>query len=363
MKIFYSMKHIFKLFFVGVLVINSCNPDNSETEISEKRNQQLINMYDNGIQPLHENFEAICLDFTNEVTDFSLNLNTSNLETVRAKWKTVAETYKRCEVYNVGDVQRSFIRFRIHRWETNVVQLEDTLATNPIITTEYISNLGSAIVGIAAIEYLIFENDATTTVSIFQNDANRLAYLVESANYLHQQAQALKTEWIDYSEEFKTATESRISGGQNLMTNALVAFIEETLKLRLGKALGDDNGGSLTIEEFEAFYSQHSLELIKKGFEEFKHIYRGDYINSDEFGFDDYLVFLDNETLPTTIEVAIENCENKLNDLQNLEDDLINNTAKVTALQTALQELLVLIKADMASYIGATIVPNDTDGD
>ena len=357
------MKYIYNIFLLSILIISGCNSDNNETEISEKRSQQLINMYDNGIQPLHEDFEIACLNFTSEVTNFSQNLTANNLETVKAKWKTVAETYKRCEVYNVGDVQRSFIRYRIHRWETNPNALEDTLNTTPTITTAYISNLGSAIIGIAAIEYLLFENDATTTISTLQNDANRLAYLVESANYLYEQAQALKTEWSDYSEEFKTALESRISGGQNLMTNALVAFIEETLKLRLGKALGDGNGGLLTVEDFEAFRSEYSLELIQSGFEEFKHIYRGDYSNGDGFGFDDYLIFLDNETLPVTIETAIQNCDDKLNDLQNLEDDLVNNTAKVTALQTALQELLVLIKADMASYIGATIVPNDTDGD
>lgn len=356
--------YVLPITFLSIIVlIVSCNHDLSKDNTSAQRSKQLTNMYDNGINSLHDKLEIDCLNLFTEINTLSQNLTVTQLEMAQEKWRIATESYKRCELYNIGDVSRTFIRYRIHRWETNTEALEDSLLTNIPATSDYISSLGSAIIGLAAVEYLLFETDVNTTLTDLQSNTKRLDYLVESSNYIYQRAAALNITWDNYSAKFKSTLESKINGGQNLMLNSMIAYLEETTKVRLGKALGESNGGTLDIEQFEAFRSRHSLELIKNGFDEFKLCYRGNYSNGNGFGFDNYTIDLENQILSDRIETALQNCDDKLNALSDLNTDLINQTQKVIDLQITFQELVILLKADLASFIGATVTVNETDGD
>ena len=78
---------------------------------------------------------------------------------------------------------------------------------------------------------------------------------------------------------------------------------------------------------------------------------------------DDYLGALGNQDLVNRVQTAIEACDTALNELSSLNQDLNGQKAKVAAVKTAFSTLAVLLKTEVASFIGVTITVNDSDGD
>ncbi|MEL6867750.1 MAG: imelysin family protein [Bacteroidota bacterium] len=347
---------------LALICLFSC--EDQEKKLDQLRSQQLHNISEFGALPLHQSFQTACAQLSQSVQTFAQAPNMEQLSLVQKQWQQAGELFKRCELYDIGEVNSQFIHFRLHRWPINEQRLEDTLQMNPAISTDRVANLGSALVGIAALEYLLFEQTPEQTLAQFQKEPKRLQYLQGCAAYLDQKATELQTIWKNYHPTFITALESRISGGQNQITNSLVAYLEETSKLRLGKALGEADGGLVDTSKLEAYRSDASLAFIKSGFAEWKHCYKGEFPNStDIFGLDDYLVALGNQDLVNRVQTAIEACDAALNELSSLNQDINGQKAKVTAVKTAFSTLAVLLKTEVASFIGVTITVNDSDGD
>ena len=351
-------------FFIPFLFFACKTDDNAEEKLIQQRILQMENMDTYGAKPLFQDFVDACKNLQERTANFAGDLTSENLAAVQNQWIVVGELFKKCELYDIGDVNGSFIQFRIHRWPAEAETLADTLNSSGLITLDYIGSLGSHIIGIGALEYLLFEQDNSMVLSQFQNDDRYLDYLIEATRYLALQAEEMQSIWNEYSPVFVAATQSRISGGQNQMTNALLAFLEETARNRLGKALGEDDGGVLNKDLLEAHRSNASLDFIKSGFVEWKTYFFGDFPNSpDNYGFDDYLMALGNEDLVPAINAAIADCDAALGQLTDLNSDLANNTAQVEQLKDSFRSLSVLIKADLASVLGVTITVNDSDGD
>lgn len=347
---------------ISILFFASC--EISEQKLFDQRTMQLKNVNDFGATPLHDEFEASSEQLANNVQAFSDDITLENLNTIKTQWRTTANLFKRCELYDIGEVNGSFIHFRIHRWPIDAERLEDSLQSTLPLTYEDFSGLGSSILGIAALEHLLFENDANTTLLQFQNEPKRLTYLKFTADYLKEKATELNSIWKDYSSFFITALETEIAGGQNQMTNTLAAYLDESVKARLAKPLGEESGLPPNKNLLEAPISDASLNFIRSGFGEWKRCFSGEYANStNNYGFDDYLVALDNQDLVNRINTAVQDCDNALANLTSLNQDLETETAKVIALNDTFKALVILIKVDMGSFINAIITPNDADGD
>ncbi|MEM9919950.1 MAG: imelysin family protein [Bacteroidota bacterium] len=350
------------LLLICVLSLLGC--EMSEQQLFEQRSLQLKNLSDFGAVPLHDAFQKACKQFSEQVNAFAEDTSQDKLNEVQQQWKVVGQLFKRCELYDFGEVNSSFIHFRIHRWPTNERRLEDSLQTTTTLTAEGVSNMGSALLGLAALEHLLFEKDPTQSLLQFQENPRRLQFLVLSTEYLSIKAGELNEIWKNYSPTFTDALQSAISGGQNQLTNSLIAYLEETMKSRLGKALGESNGGLVDKTELEAHRSGASLDFLKSGFEEWKHCFNGDFEgNSDAYGFDDYLKAMGNQALADRIQIAIQECDQAMAELSVLQQDLENDTEKVANLKKAFHKLSVLTKNDLAGFIGVTVTANDSDGD
>ena len=350
-----------------VLLFIACDKKKSPApalSLMEQRSLQLANLDANGGTPNHVSFADACAQLLQLTETFAQDQSLSNLEALRSQWKITAELFKRCELYKIGDVSNSFIHYPIYRWPINSDILEDSLSTSTQVNEVYISTLGSHLVGLGSIEFILFERDASSTLDLLLAEPKRMDFLVEVTRYLSQLANDLDGIWANYSPSFVLATESGLNGGQNQMINSLVFFLEEASKVKLGKPLGETNGGIPDSTFFEAHRSRHSLALMRVGFDEWKHCYNGEFPGStDNYGFDDYLESLDRSDLVEAIQNGIDNVDSALASLSFLEDDLTTANSKVVALQNTYSELSVLFKTDLASAIGATITVNDTDGD
>ncbi len=105
--------------------------------------------------------------------------------------------------------------------------------------------------------------------------------------------------------------------------------------------------------------------IIQEHLTALKRCYTGSFLqNGIKCGFDNYLKLIDREALDVRIIVAFENCQNKIDAITTtLQQELVDNPENITNLQNAFRALLVLIRVDMATAIGATVTLNDTDGD
>ncbi len=350
------------------LIVTGCDNDGiseDQAQIEYNRRDQLRNLFTNGILPLHEEFVQQTEVLFRVTEAFSNDISLENLLTLREEWKTTANLWKRCEVYDIGDIKDSFIHTRINTWPTNTDNIESFIGASDPINLNFINSVGSSSKGIAALEYLLFDKDATTTLSDLQSNSRRIDYLVALSEDLKNTSEEIKGLWNAYGPVLTEAVQSDLDGGQNQTVNAMVTLLEEIIISKLGRALGDANGGFTDIEELEAFRSDISLEMIQNNVEELRRAFNGSYKeNTRRIGFDDYLVNLDNIQLRDAIKAAFNTVEEHISTFGNsLNNILQTDPEKVLELKNACNELLVLIKVDMASFIGSTITFNDNDGD
>lgn len=156
-----------------------------------------------------------------------------------------------------------------------------------------------------------------------------------------------------------------MDGSQNQVINQMVSIIEEILIGKLGKPLGDSNGGNVAINKLEAGRSGASLEIINQHLLSLKRCYNGDFAQTPfRIGFDDFLILIGSEDFSIKISKQFLVCQEKIDAIQHpLKEELLSNPETVVDLKNSFRDLLVLIKVDMANILGSTITFNDNDGD
>lgn len=366
-----------KTLYIIVLIISifalnlSCDKEGvseAKYEIEYYREAQLTNIYDNEVSKLNTQFILETTNLNTVVEQFQLQPTLENLIIVQNTWTEMLLVWKQLELYRIGPISSSFIYYRINYWPTNTTFINNFIEGTDAINEGYIESKGGSAKGISALEYLLFNTDNQTTINSFTVDVNferRLDYLVALSQNLITKAQELETLWIDYKPEFISAVENGLDGSQNLLINEMVALFEEIKIYKLGKALGDNTGGNIDVFELEAYRSEKSLDIIRKNLVSLERCYTGDFAQTPfRIGFDDYLIQLGYQELATEITNNFTNCYSKIDAISNsLKNEVVNNTQNVTDLQTAITELLVHVKVDIANAIGSTITFNDNDGD
>ena len=130
-----------------VSIVISCKNDDTTTadEYTNKyyKREQLNNIYENEIIPLHQQFSIETQTLSNIALNFSNNINTENLRQLKQQWKVLTSVWKKCELYDIGAIKDSFIHYTINSWPANVNFIENNIATTAIINEHYISSIGS----------------------------------------------------------------------------------------------------------------------------------------------------------------------------------------------------------------------------
>lgn len=340
-----------------------------EYQIQYRREAQLSNAYANGIVPLNTAFVTNTAMVKTKTQAFVQQPSLENLGDLQNQWTTMLKTWKHLELYNLGIIEDSFIHFEINRWPTNTEIVNSFIEGTETIDSGFIAGNGSSSKGISAMEYLLFSSednqevlDQFTTTSHFER---RQAYLLSLAQNLEIKAIELQTLWTMYKTGFISSLENGISGSQNQLTNAMVTLIEEIIISKLGNSLGNGNGGTINIEDLEAYRSESSLLIIQEHLIALKMLYTGNFIEGTiNWGFNDYLDLIDRTALNESIASSFDNCQAKLDLIsESLKQELQDTPQNVIDLQEAFNDLLILIKVDMANAIGTTITINDNDGD
>lgn len=354
---------------ISILVVISCNSDdngNEKSEIEQGRESQIQNLYDNQIAPLQQDHIAVTASLFEKSQTFAASVDPSSLNELKAVWKNSFLLWKQMEVYNLGEIQTSFIHFSIDQWPINAALIENNINGSTIeIDDSYIASLGAPSKGYAAMEYLLFNTSEQETLDAFttgQNVERRLQYLVALAKNLKEKAIELSEKWASYENSFKTNLETGVNGSQNQVVNAMVAAIENIKNRKIDEALSNTPPNP---ELLEAFRSQQSKQAISENLRAVFETYKGNFNGQEGFGLEEYVSeTLDRADLNTSILNAFNNAQTALDQIANpLEESIVIQTSKVEDFQNRITELIALFKVDLSSAANIVITFNDNDGD
>lgn len=366
------LKRYLIILSISTTLFLGCEKDGiseSEFEIQFYRETQLKNIYDNEIVSLTSQFiiETSKLKDLSEM--FKDQTNLSNLEAIQTQWIQMLKVWKLLELYDVGEISDSFIYFRINSWPSNTDFINDFIDGSSPIDEAFIASIGSSSKGISGMEYLLFSDTSFESLERFTtatNASRRLNYLVSCSQNLYAMSQTVEILWQNYEPQFISLLENGTDGSQNEIINAMVGLIEQIIISKLGKPLGDNTGGIVSLEELEAYRSGTSLIILEQHLISLERCFTGDFAQTPfRVGFKKYLVQLGYEELSNSILEQFETCTNSINAIESnsLKFALENNKESVTNLRNNFRDLLVLIKVDMSNSIGSTITFNDNDGD
>lgn len=339
------------------------------------RQALLTNFTDNLILPGHEALLSALRDLEAAAGAFAAAPDAGTLEAVQKAWLNANLARMAVLTYRLGPVDDSLLHNRLDNRppRTAFIDSEILAGTTPL-DAAYIDSIGSSSVGLAAMEYLLFDPEGgdAAVLAAFSGagGARRRELLVALAAAMPPKAEELRRIWAadgeNYAAAFVTADmdAGELQGSLNMLTNQLISDVEEIINSRLGKPLGKRTSGALRPDLVEAPYSGATLPRIIATL----HGERAAFTGGDGLGLDDYLDFLgarsDSGLLSKAITAQFDAAIAALEAIDGpLETAIIDDPAGVEAAYQEVFDLLVLLKADMVNQLGLTLTFNDSDGD
>lgn len=361
-----SRQIIYCCFISFLMLLFACKDDNS-SGANFDQTTLLTDLYEQVISPTINEFKGESEELDNTIQKLVQTPNLSNLESAQSQWKTTMLVWKKCQLFNIGEVEQTYLENRIQKWPINstfiLENINDTIALN----SAFIEGIGSTAKGLSAIEYFIFSVDSSNSdiVSALGNNPRKLEYLAALSTNIKDKAADFELAWQDYSSAFKAATGNDFGASISLQVNEMVGELEKLNKNKIAKPAGLSGtvvNGSLV----EAMRSEYSKELIVSTIENLK----ATFVSNDTqySGFDDYIDYTKaefaGEPLSDKIISQIDQCIEAIESINGpLHTAVVDNPQEVADAREAILQLLVLIKVDLASSLSITITFSDSDGD
>lgn len=364
-------KNIFFKIVVIFVVFIACNgsDDNSNNVTPVVPNfsvtEQLNNVFDNGIISQADNFIEAANTFQSLVLSFNTETTQIGLEELQNSWETLKLEWKPLEVLTFGvDFFVTGTITSIDFWPIETEVIDEIIEQNDsIVDLSLLLKSNSRVLGLAAIEYVLFENN----LEAFTNQefsANRVAFLLAQANYIVDEANDYKNVQLENEEGFKAATARSVTGTRNFLFNEVVFNLDEISNLKIGEALGV-NTGMPNVDSTEAPYSEFSIDIIEREIQQAEAIFTGAFNkNATDDGFYKELKYLGREDLVEEVSSRFETVYTQLNGINNsLEQQIINDNSQVFNLRSAINELEIIVRVDVQSALDIILTFSDTDGD
>jgi predicted lipoprotein len=312
------------------------------------------------IKPAITKFVLDASNLNQATTNFIAQTNAENLLVLQNLWKTVALSYAKTEIGNLGDIQTSAVYLSMYSWGANEIKIEELIASTTTIDENNINSMPTKTRGLTAIEYLLFSGDLKAIINSFSNE-RRKEILTALVKNLHSKSISLHEQWEIYTDFFINNTAIGINGSINLIVNQLNFLLEDVLRFKIGEPAGLDNSSNANTALLQAYRSEISLEIIQENIAAAKVVYYG-----IPDGLDDYVSSITgSEDINTSIATAFSGIENNIASLSNtsLKNAIENNNFAVNELYHHIKNLIVLIKVDVASSLSVTVTFTDNDGD
>ncbi len=303
---------------------------------------------------------------------FADDPSAANLTVLQTRLKAARLAWQDANLFQFGPAESVTLRAALNTYPADEDQIEDNIASGDY-TLGTIANRAAG--GFPALGYLLHGETDEEVLSAFADEvgaSNRRTYLQDAVDFIKTSTDAAADDWAadggNYIGTFVSAGRSGTDVGSSLgmLINALVLHYERFIRDgKIGIPAGVRSAGVPRPRSTEAYHGGYSLELAAANLRAVRRLFLGsDPDGTNGIGLDDHLRALDADALAVEIESELDEA---LASLQALTDPLsaqieTGNEPVLTAF-TELQDVVVLLKADMTSILGVTITFQDNDGD
>ena len=362
------MKKILAFTLLAIpLLIWSCKKDDDDsTNTTTSNNDQAANrvlmmqsVTDNWLLPHLDTLVSASQELQTLANQYQSNPTESNLQLVKDQWLVVAKSWVSIECSNVGDAKYTFKYSYAYTYPIDTARI-NTFSEDSV-TEDIIANAPSNAIGLAAMEYLLFEQELTAQNSKLQTK-HYTDWLVGLTDAFYNNSVAIQDFWIDeYADSFRANEGSGTSEPISLIFNGMVSAIDYLKTNELGEALGK-TGYDPDSTQLRAFYSGYNKELYQA---QFASIY--DCYNRGDLGFDWLISEMNLDYSDQLSKEVIEAFETTSADItstpSNWNQGVIDQDQIYEDLYTDITTLIRLNKSDVASHLSLTITFSDSDGD
>ena len=352
------------LFVFGLLLLTACekdkeNEDNSLVDFDRKA--MLETIADQQIIPNYTALNATVNELENVATIFSETINESNLTRLQEVFVETYFAWQNVAQFEFGPAMQMNLRASMNTYPTNVEQIESNIV-NGEYNLETAANI--AAIGLPALDYLLYGTSNEATVLSFQEQTNRVNYLQALVGQMQSKVEFTEKEWTtnNYRETFVNAAGTDVGSALGQMVNEMVKHLERHLRDgKIGIPAGVRTLGVALPEKTEAYYKNDiSIQLALENLTSLKTLFN--------LGLSDYLNALDAKHGEQSLSMVINDKFDNAEQLLLVTSEPLSESAKmdnktVMSAYTALQELIVLLKADLSSAMGILITYQDNDGD
>ena len=351
-----------------LLAILACSTDESVS-----REEVLVSLTDDVIVPRYRETSERMDTLRHSLTDLCEQPNQAGLDAVRTAWRDAREPWLRSQAAWFGPVMDRRSRSFVDWSPVEPERIEEMLSKRDSITAYDVRELLSSTQrGLGAIEYVIFEDDASVLGKLGDSDSLRCAYIVALGDVVAEETAAVLDDWTGENPEGKsyagffngTAADSLLakSAVNDTVSNSIF-LIRRLGDMGLGKALG--------VEDTQPDPSAIPGGLGRNQVADLRNQLLGMqdvYIGANDPDRGDLgisaLVRGVSEDADGRVRAAFEDVLSSLEGLSEpLPETMIQNPEPAHAAYLSIKELQKVFNTDIVSLLGITVGFADTDGD
>ncbi|WP_010180947.1 imelysin family protein [Aquimarina agarilytica] len=354
---------------IGILIIAFCSllVLSCDDELKPSENNVfdaiplLENIVDNHILPEYDAFNKDVINLVEAKNTFIANNTEANLVSLRETYLQAYTTFQAAGKYDFGLANDIRFYLNLNSHPLDIGKVENFISSTESTNLEKIEFQASQ--GFPAIDYLLNGLGASDSeVLAFYTGGNAEIYKDVLSKVVDRIANLTQQVVIDWNTNFATVVKSDAEFA-DLIYNNYVEFFERRLRstkidFPAGKFSGIPN--STIIES--GFKPEESRRLLVEAFNSVRTFYLGTENSSSSWS--KILLSLGEKGLDARIKLEFLEAEIALNALnENLATQVETDNTLMLAARDALQDLVILFKADVVSVLEIPITIVDNDGD
>ncbi len=323
------------------------------------RREVLIHLTDAVIVPANDQLHA---DAGTLVAAIDTLCSSAAVAPAQSAWRTVRADWSILGAFSLGPVVTQMQAGELDFWPVREATIEDKISAAPAtIDATYLASLGVSARGLPALEYLLF----TTPPA-----GPRCAYARALAEDIERRTGEIADAWHSSAADalreagHGSTVYASEQAGLDAVVNAAIEGLYRIVKDKLDRPLGNLSGSDPDPDVVESRYSGTALVDITGNLDGFARMYFGaDLESGGEPGLDALVAAKDSD-LDARIVTQLGVARAALAAVPApLADTLIADRSVVQTARDEVDALRRLIKLDVASLLGVTLMLSDNDGD
>jgi len=324
------------------------------------RHEVLVHLTDEVIVPAHDRLAADASTLASSLTA----LCSGAPDTTQAAWRAVRADWSVTGAFSFGPVLEQAQAGPLDFWPVREATIEEKITGAPAtLDAAYIDSLGTSAKGLPALEYLLFPTPPMPGTP-------RCAYAEALALDIAERTTAIADAWNPtHAEALRTAGHGSTvyaseQAGLDVIVNATIENLYRMVKEKLDRPLGNLTGSAPDPTLVESRYSDGALLELTYNLDGFAAIYFGADLESGADPGLGALVAARNADLDARIVTQLGVARTALAAIPgSLATALTTDRSAVQTTRDEIDALRRLIKLDVASLLGVTLMLSDNDGD